>query len=87
MAPFWNRPKPTPPTSDSAAYWALDQPLLWVSDKDPWRIRDACEGVQVFGAPGSGKTSGPGAALAKAFLSYGFGGVVLTAKPGERQLW
>lgn len=84
---FWNRPKPTPSTADPAAYWSLDQPLLWVSDKDPWRIRDACEGVQVFGAPGSGKTSGPGAALAKAFLSYGFGGVMLTAKPGERQLW
>ena len=87
MWPFGNRPKQGPAAGDPTGYWALDKPLLQISAKDVWRIRDACEGVQVFGAPGSGKTSGPGAALAKAFLSYGFGGVVLTAKKGERQLW
>jgi len=65
----------------------LDTPLLMLSPADAFTIRDACEGVQIFGATGSGKTSGSGAALAKAFLRHGFGGLVLCAKPDERQLW
>lgn len=64
----------------------LDQPLL-VFGNDAWRIRDACEGTQIFGATGSGKTSGSGKAIAKAFLASGFGGLILTAKPDERELW
>ncbi|HEY1848840.1 MAG TPA: TraM recognition domain-containing protein [Opitutaceae bacterium] len=54
---------------------------------DPWRIKDAFEGTIVFGATGSGKTSGSGRALATAFLSAGFGGLVLCAKPDEPELW
>lgn len=50
-------------------------------------MRDAYEGTQIFGALGSGKTSGSGQALAHAFLAAGFGGLVLTAKPDERELW
>jgi len=50
-------------------------------------VRDACQGVQVFGATGSGKTSGSGRYLAMSYLAYGFGGLVLCAKPDERQLW
>jgi len=65
----------------------LDTQLLHLSPLDTWTIRDACEGVQIFGAIGSGKTSGSGAALAKAFLRAGFGGLVMCAKPEERQLW
>lgn len=65
----------------------LDQPLVWFSQTDAWRIRDACEGTQIFGATGSGKTSGSGRAIAKAFLSSGFGGLVLTAKKEDRALW
>ncbi|MGE3109314.1 MAG: type IV secretory system conjugative DNA transfer family protein [Phycisphaerales bacterium] len=56
----------------------------------PWRIGDAIEGVQIIGATGSGKTSGSGATLARAFLerARGFmGGLVLTAKHGETDLW
>lgn len=67
--------------------WDLDTPLLWISQDDLWTIRDACEGVQVFGGIGSGKTSGSGAALARAFLRSGFGGLVCCAKPEERVLW
>jgi hypothetical protein len=67
--------------------WNLDRPLLAFSDADPWTVRDACEGVQIFGGIGSGKTSGSGAALARAFLSAGFGGLVCCAKPEERRLW
>jgi len=65
----------------------LDNPLLLFSDYDAWCIKDACEGTQIFGATGSGKTSGSGQAIAKAFLNSGFGGLVLTAKPDERALW
>lgn len=65
----------------------LDQPLLRMSPFDLWMIRDACEGVQIFGGIGSGKTSASGAAIAKAFLNAGFGGVVCCAKPEERSLW
>lgn len=65
----------------------LDAPLLYFSKSDPWRIGDACEGTQIFGATGSGKTSGSGAAIARAFLAAGFGGLVLTAKTEETALW
>jgi len=54
---------------------------------NPWTLRAAAEGVQIFGATGSGKTSGSGQALARIFLEHGFGGVVLTAKPEEPDLW
>ena len=53
----------------------------------PWRIRDALEGTQIFGATGSGKTSGSGASLATAMLAAGFGGLVLTAKPSDFADW
>lgn len=67
--------------------WNLDTPLVALSPWDNWTIRDACEGVQIFGAIGSGKTSGSGATIAKAFLRAGMGGIVMCAKPEERQLW
>src|SRR5207247_381588 len=55
--------------------------------RDPWTIRDACEGTAVFGATGSGKTSGSGQTIAKAFLAAGFGGLVLCTKRDEADLW
>lgn len=45
------------------------------------------EGVQIFGGIGSGKTSGSGATLARKYLKHGFGGLVLTVKPDEKELW
>ena len=67
----------------------LDHTLLYFSSdkRDRWTVRDACEGTQVFGATGSGKTSGSGRAIAHAFLRNGYGGLVLTAKPDEADLW
>jgi hypothetical protein len=53
----------------------------------PWTVRNAVEGVQIFGGIGSGKTSGSGRMLALKYLVNGFGGLVLTVKPDERQLW
>lgn len=52
-----------------------------------WTIRNAVEGVQIFGGIGSGKTSGSGRMLALKYLAAGFGGLVLTAKPDEKELW
>ena len=65
----------------------LALPLLSLSPKDRWHLRDACEGTLILGGTGSGKTSGSGQALAHAFLRAGFGGLVLCAKPGEAELW
>ena len=64
----------------------LDAPLLRLSHKDVFTLRDACQGVHVFGGIGSGKTSGSGKALASAYLRAGFGGLVLCAKPDELSL-
>lgn len=67
--------------------WNIDESLLQLSRIDHWTIRDALEGTLIFGATGSGKTSGSGAAIACAMLRAGFGGLILTAKSGERNLW
>lgn len=68
---------------------SMDAPLLQVSPLavDSWRLADAYEGTAIFGRSGSGKTSGSGAAIAKAFLRNGFGGIVLCAKPDEADNW
>jgi len=65
----------------------LDTPLLRLSPKDRFTLRDAMQGVSIMGGIGSGKTSGSGQALASAYLRAGFGGLVLTAKAEEVALW
>lgn len=65
----------------------LDTPLLNLTTKDTFTLRDACNGVHCFGAIGSGKTSGAGRALAGAYLRAGMGGLVLCAKHEEVNLW
>lgn len=52
-----------------------------------WTVGDAVQGTQIFGATGSGKTTGSGHALATSFLAAGFGGLVLTAKADELETW
>lgn len=64
----------------------LSTPLLNILG-NKWTIGDACEGVQIFGGTGSGKTSGSGQSLAKCYLYNGFGGLVLTVKAGDREMW
>lgn len=56
-------------------------------DGHGFRISDALTGVCVFGATGSGKTSGPAKHLAYGYLAAGFGGLVLCAKKEERRQW
>lgn len=80
---FFRSRKAEPPP----APWGLDQPLLQLTAKDTWQLRDAFEGVHIFGAIGSGKTSGSGQAIAKSYLASGFGGLVLTVKHDEVDLW
>ena len=65
----------------------LDTPLLQISPLDKFTLRDAVQGVHVFGGIGSGKTSGSGQALAGAYLRAGMGGLVLCAKPDEVERW
>lgn len=69
----------------------LDYPLINLSGQGElmrsWTIRNAVEGVQIFGGIGSGKTSGSGRTIALKYLSAGFGGLVLTVKPDEKELW
>lgn len=68
----------------------LDQPIIELasqSERNYWTLRHAVEGVQIFGGIGSGKTSGSGRMLALKYLKAGFGGLVLTVKPDEKQAW
>lgn len=70
----------------------LDEPVTSFRDVDrkvehEWTIRDACEGTQIFGATGSGKTTGSGHHLATRMLAKGFGGLVLCAKSDEADNW
>jgi len=66
---------------------ALDTPLLRLGPEDMFTLRDACQGVHVFGGIGSGKTSGSGKMLAGAYLRAGMGGLVTAVKPDEVGLW
>jgi type IV secretory system conjugative DNA transfer VirD4/TraG family protein len=64
-----------------------NKPVLKLSDSDSWTVQDSLEGTQIIGANGSGKTSGSGTALATRFLSLGYGGLILTTKNDEYDLW
>ena len=66
-----NLPTPAEPLTQK---YPLNKPLIHFSESDAWTIRDACEGVQIFGAIGSGKTSGSCKSIAQSFLGNGFGG-------------
>src|ERR1700679_3685619 len=56
-------------------------------DGRAFRIADTWTGAIVFGATGSGKTSGVAKHLAMGYLAAGFGGLVLCAKKEERRQW
>jgi hypothetical protein len=77
-----------PNAAQSSFVNALDAPLLALNPEgDVLRARDFFEGIFAFGATGSGKSSGVGAACARAMLRAGWGGVVLCAKPDEGARW
>jgi len=64
----------------------LERPLLRFKSRK-WNFGDAFQGTQIFGGTGSGKTTGSGAAIARAFLQAKFGGLVLTAKADDAERW
>lgn len=68
----------------------LDQPIIELASqtsRNYWTLRHAFEGLQIFGGIGSGKTSGSGRFVALKYLRAGFGGLVLTVKPDEKEMW
>src|SRR5471030_2057703 len=67
--------------------FSLDKVIYSFNGQEDFTIGNACEGVQIFGGIGSGKTSGSGEALARAFLTAGFGGLVLCAKKDVLEDW
>lgn len=77
MSRLWNRASPIPFVGK------LSEPLLQFGANDYFYIADAVEGVCGLGGVGSGKTSGSGNAISRAYLRHGFGGLVLCAKGGE----
>jgi hypothetical protein len=68
----------------------LDAPLMMFPSEhgiDYFTARNAFEGVQIFGGIGGGKTTGSGQTFALKYLAAGWGGLILTAKPDELDLW
>lgn len=64
----------------------LEETILNI-EGNHWTTRDACTGTIVFGMTGSGKSSGPLYKIANKFLTLGYGGIVLCAKPDECATW
>jgi hypothetical protein len=62
-------------------------PLVGKDGTDPFYVKNSFEGIHIFGATGSGKTSGSGQYFAKSFLDGGYGGLVLTVKPTDKDDW
>ena len=83
----WNTPPLPFPRMANPPLWTPELPLLGFGNENTWTLQDAFEGTFILGAIGSGKTSGSGRTLAHAFLERGFGGLVLTVKEDERELW
>ncbi len=67
--------------------WDLNAPLLHWAAGSPWSVGDSFMGTMVFGSTGSGKTSGSMAAICRAMLRAGYGGLFLTVKAEDRQTY
>src|ERR1700722_10258706 len=67
--------------------WPLSMPIWYLSPTEPVTLATATAGTAVLGASGSGKSTGSGEHLALAYLRAGMGGLVLTAKPDEVDIW
>jgi len=65
----------------------LDALLLRLSTHDYLGLRQSFEHFLVMGGTGSGKTTGPGRALASALLRAGAGALVMVAKSEEIDTW
>lgn len=92
---FWHRKTKKavatgiPYTAQNTRNGLLSQVLYWWSPRDPLTIRDLLRSIAIFGASGSGKTSGSGYQLAKAIVGAGkkIGGIIFSSKPEDRDFW
>jgi len=66
--------------------WPLETRLLSWSKRDYHTIGNSVNGILVTGMSGSGKTSGPSAAIAQAHLRAGFGGIFHAVKTDDTAL-
>ena len=93
---------PTPQRTGRLQTDLLSLVLFFWSPRDPFTMRDLVRSVAIYGATGSGKTTGPGLAFAKALVGakgkrhqFGeqmvggpIGGLILASKPKEdRESW
>ncbi|MDD2709223.1 MAG: hypothetical protein PHV34_14650 [Verrucomicrobiae bacterium] len=74
-------------SGSSSRSWALSAPIFRLPTGDEWNIGDACQGILILGATGSGKSSGSADMLAIKMLHLGAGGIVLCVKVDEANYW
>lgn len=67
----------------------LEDPIIHFGGENnqPYTLRNIVEGTAIFGSIGAGKTSASGRLWALKMLKAGFGGLVLTVKPDEKDQW
>ena len=68
----------------------LDQPVFELASqtaRNNWTIRDSFNGLSIHGGIGAGKSSGSARFVALKYLQLGYGGLVLTVKPDEKEEW
>ncbi|MFO0942069.1 MAG: TraM recognition domain-containing protein [Pirellulales bacterium] len=78
---MWNLIRKRPQTIVSR--WDLSRAIMQLTRSDTWTIGDACQGCQILGTTGSGKSTGSLSAIIGAFLLSGFGGIFFTSKPSD----
>lgn len=87
LSALWRRFRRThqPTPGAVAAYEAagLDTPLLMLSPEDAFTVRQATEGIAIWGAPGAAKSSATGRPILLSMVSLGMGGFVACVKEGE----
>ena len=67
--------------------WDLSAEVLQVCAGRTLSISEFCQGTQIFGSSGSGKSSGSLATIGRALLNRGWGGLFLTAKREDRETY
>lgn len=71
----------------SSSFKLTSSLFRWPGTSREFPVSEAVRGIQIFGATGSGKTSGSGAFIAQSILLHGIGGLILTCKKDDFTLW
>jgi len=77
----------TPSYAASLEGLSTNQRVLSLSPLDHIDVHDSCSGTIITGSSGSGKSTTAAMHLARGFLAAGMGGLVLTAKREETEVW